>query len=55
MTLVTDCIKKGEFSWTKAVAKAFAKIKSRMTFALVMRLPDFTKVFEVACDALTWE
>lgn len=31
-------------------SKAFKEIKSRMMNALVMRLPDFSKVFEVAYD-----
>ena len=33
------------------VAKAFVEIKTRMISAPVMRLPDFSKIFEVACDA----
>ena len=48
---ITDCIRKGEFDWTRAAHKAFLEIKDRMTKAPVLRLPDFTKVFEVACDA----
>ena len=50
-TPITDCIRKGAFVWTKAAALAFQKIKEKMTQAPVLRLPDFTKVFEVACDA----
>ena len=46
---ITDCIRKGEFDWTRAAHKAFLEIKDRMTKAPVLRLPDFTKVFEVAC------
>ena len=37
--------------WTKAASKAFYELKKKMTEALVLRLPDFLKVFEVACDA----
>jgi len=48
---ITDCIRKGTFEWTKAADKAFLTIKKKMTHAPVLRLPDFTKVFEVACDA----
>ena len=50
MALITDCLKK-DFEWTRAAAKAFQEIKERMTEALVMRLLDFTKVFEITCDA----
>ena len=35
----------------KVVAKAFNEVKQKMSEALVMRLPDFTKPFEVECDA----
>ena len=48
---ITDCIKRGAFEWTKAAARAFQEIKDRMTQAPVLRLPAFSKVFEVACDA----
>ena len=52
MSPITDCMKQGEFVWTKAAAKAFNEVKQKMTEAPVMRLPDFTKPFEVECDAL---
>ena len=45
-------MKKNQFIWTKATTKAFEEIKKRLTKALVLQLPDFSKVFEVACDAL---
>ncbi|PKA55669.1 putative mitochondrial protein [Apostasia shenzhenica] len=48
---ITDCIRKGSFDWMKAAAKAFEEIKIKMTKALVLRLPDFLKVFEVSCNA----
>ena len=47
---MADCLKKGEFIWSSAASKAFIEIKKRMLNAPVMRLPDFFKVFEVACD-----
>ena len=48
MALITNCLKKGEFTWSSVVSKAFIEIKKRIVIA---RLPDFSKVFEVACDA----
>src|SRR5262249_34938850 len=51
MALVTDCIKKGAFVWMKSAVSPFQAIKEYMTQAPVLRLPDFSKVFEVACDA----
>ena len=49
---ITDCIKQREFVWTKAATKAFNEVKQKMTEAPIMRLPDFTKPFEVECDSL---
>ena len=46
-----DYLKKGEFAWSNAAAKVFVEIKARMISAPVMRLPDFSKIFEVAYDA----
>ena len=51
MALVTDCMKKNQFVWTKAATKAFEEIKKKLTKAQVLQLPNFSKVFEVACDA----
>ena len=39
------------FIWTKEANKAFEEIKSKMVNPPILRLPDFEKVFEVACDA----
>ena len=44
-------MKKGEFKWISAMTRAFGEIKRKITKAPVLRLPDFDKVFEVACDA----
>ncbi|XP_058106908.1 uncharacterized protein LOC131250640 [Magnolia sinica] len=51
MASIIDYIKKGEFIWSKAAAKAFKDIKGKMIEAPIMRLPHFSKVFKVACDA----
>lgn len=51
MTPITAYMKKGEFYWTPAVTRAFEAIREKMTKALVLRHSDFSKVFEVACNA----
>ncbi|GMP74336.1 hypothetical protein CsSME_00031785 [Camellia sinensis var. sinensis] len=51
MAPITDYMKKGQFTWTKASSKAFEEIKDPMVQSPVLHLPDFAKVFEVACDA----
>ncbi|VVA38897.1 PREDICTED: reverse mRNAase, partial [Prunus dulcis] len=51
MAPITDCIKQGEFRWTHAATRAFEALKQKMTEAPVLRHPELTKVFEVACDA----
>ncbi|XXG72658.1 hypothetical protein AAC387_Pa07g1707 [Persea americana] len=48
---ITDCLKKSEFKWTNAATRAFEQIKQKITEAPIPRVPDFEKVFEVACDA----
>jgi hypothetical protein len=51
MSPITNCLKQGEFQWSKGANRAFEEVKKKMMEALVMRLPNFTKVFEVECDA----
>ena len=51
MTPITDCLKKEKFQWSATTAKAFKEIKQRMIKAPVIRLPNFSKAFEVMCDA----
>ena len=50
MTLITECLKNEEFQWFNVVSQAFREIKVKTTEAPVLGYPDFTKVFEVACD-----
>jgi len=51
MQPITDCLKQVEFKWSKGANRAFEEVKKKMTEAPVIWLPDFTKVFEVECDA----
>ncbi|RVW99465.1 Transposon Ty3-G Gag-Pol polyprotein [Vitis vinifera] len=51
MALITECLKEKKILWSVAAAKAFSKIKKRMGQAPILKLPDFSKIFEVACDA----
>ena len=51
MAPITDCMKQGEFKWSKAATRAFGEVKKKMTEAPIMRLPDFTEIFELECDA----
>ena len=51
MSPIIDCLKKGPFQWTPKAASAFKENKDMMSSALIVRHPDFSKVFEVACDA----
>ncbi|XP_078431729.1 uncharacterized protein LOC144703437 [Wolffia australiana] len=51
MGLATFYQRLEKFEWTKVANKVFEEVKHLMTEALVLRLPDFNKVFKVACDA----
>jgi hypothetical protein len=48
---ITNCLKRGEFQWSKGTNKAFEEVKKKMMEALMMQFPDFTKVFKVEYDA----
>ena len=47
----TNCLKKKPSQWTPQASSAFTKIKGRISSALILGHPDFSKTLEVACDA----
>ena len=51
MAPVTECTKQGKFEWTSAAQQAFENLKDVMCKAPILKLPDFTKPFELECDA----
>lgn len=48
---ITECIKTEKFTWTNSAQRAFEKIKTFMTEAPILALPNFEKLFTVECDA----
>nr|GEX87363.1 retrotransposon protein, putative, Ty3-gypsy subclass [Tanacetum cinerariifolium] len=48
---LTECMKGGRFTWTSEAAKAFDILKTKVTEAPILELPNFDKVFQVECDA----
>ena len=51
--LLSDLLKKSVSKiWDEHYYRAFGKLKRRLTFALVLKFPEFKKSFEVHIDAL---
>ena len=50
-TLTTLNQKSKKFEWLEACEKSFQILRDRLTFALVLTLPEGTKGFVVYCDA----
>lgn len=48
---LTELLEKDAFTWTAAAEKSFLALKSAMTSAPILRLPDFSKQFYVETDA----
>ena len=49
---LNELTKKGvDFKWGNSQENAFQELKNRLTEAPLLVLPDFTKTFEVECDA----
>ena len=50
---LTDTIRgdRKEFKWTTAAARSFELLKKKVTKQPVLALPNFSKVFQVDCDA----
>lgn len=48
---LTDLLKKGNFLWNEASAKAFSQLKLAMTTAPVFAMLDFSQQFSIECDA----
>jgi hypothetical protein len=47
----TECLKGGTFKWTEEAQKSFELLKQKVIEAPILILSDFSKVFEIDCDA----
>ena len=48
---LTDWLKKDNFEWGESTKLAFNTLKTTLTTAPILSLPDFEKLFEIDCDA----
>ena len=48
---ITECLKGGDFKWTKEADESFDLVKRKITTVPVLIILDFHEVFEVDCDA----
>ncbi|KAJ0865930.1 putative nucleotidyltransferase, Ribonuclease H [Helianthus annuus] len=48
---ITDCLKGSKFAWSSSAQKSFEALKTAVTQAPVLALPNFDHVFQVECDA----
>ena len=51
---LTALLRMDGFSWSPEAAAAFTALKTAVTTAPVLALPDFTRPFIVECDASTY-
>ena len=47
---LTNLFRQNQFEWTPAAERTFLQLKIALTTASVLRLPDFSKLFDVATD-----
>ncbi|KAJ9541339.1 hypothetical protein OSB04_027845 [Centaurea solstitialis] len=48
---ITECLKSSKFTWSSAAQHSFDTLKTAVTNAPVLALPNFENVFQVECDA----